>query len=180
MFRRLQAQTKRLSERQNVSVEKRIFLTFYGIRKLIEAKKLSDECTGQQISVTLFPSTGKAVTHMNWHRPDEHFDFQSPQSHHWALVTLCHQFVHSYVFHVVGGESGGLEGFMVASDRQKGSSVLQISVAAVISLFESIAQDDIVLSRWTRDPTTGKETFLLSNRLPSDFDPSVDIADIPV
>ncbi|MCP5555908.1 MAG: hypothetical protein H7A54_19880 [Akkermansiaceae bacterium] len=179
MFRRLQAQTKRLSDRQTVSVEKRIFLTFYGIRKLIEAKKLSDECTGQQIPITLFPSTGKAVTHMNWHRSDEHFDFESPQSHRWALLTLCHQFVHSYVFHVVGGESGGLDGFMVASDRQKGSSLLQIDVTAVISLFESIAQDDVVSSRWTRDPTSGKETFQLSNQLPSDIDPSVVMADIP-
>ena len=171
LFRRLMAQSEDLSDRQMISVEKRTFLTFYAIRKLIEAKKLSDECTSQQIPVTLFPSTGKAITHINWHRSDEHFDFQSPQLHHRSLLTLCHQFVHSYVFHIVSGETGGLFGFMVASDRQKGSSLLQIEVAAVISVLESIAKDDIVSSRWLRDSGTGKETFVLSNLLPDGFDP---------
>ena len=171
LFHRLKAQSEHLSDRQMISVEKRMFLTFYAVRKLIEAKKLSDECTSQQIPVTLFPSVGKAVTHMNWHRSEEHFDFESPNSHLWTLFRLCHQFVHSFVFHIVSGETGGLWGFMVASDNQRGSGLLQIEVTTVISVLESVAKDDIVWSRRSCDPVTGKETFALCNQQPKGFDP---------
>ncbi len=51
---------------------------------------------------------------------------------------------------------------------KKTSSLLQIEVEKVISLFDSVANDDIVSNRWSRDLETGKETFILSRTLPTD------------
>jgi hypothetical protein len=163
---RLRDQHRNFSSRQYFCVEKHAFLSFYAIRKLIEAKKLSDECTSQQIAVTTYRCTGKTITHYNWHRYDEHFDLKTPKQEKWAVLKLCHQFIHSYVFHIMSGESSGLAGMMVASDRQKESSLIEIDIDAVISLFDSVAQDEVVSSQWNRDPSTGKETFVLSNKLP--------------
>jgi len=169
-FERLRDQRRNLSDRQCFCVEKHAFLAFYAIRKLMEAKKLSDQCTSQRLAVTTYPCTGKPITHFNWHRSDEHFNFESPTQHEWAVLKLCHQFVHSYVFHVVAGESGGLAGLMVASDRQKESGLIEVDISTTISLFDSVAQDDIVSSQWCRDPVTGKETFILSNELPAEME----------
>ena len=169
-FERLRNQHRNLSGRQCFCVEKHVFLSFYAIRKLIEAKKLSDECTSQQVSVTTYPCTGKPITHFNWHKSDEHFDFGRPTQSKWSVLNLCHQFVHSYVFHVVAGESSGLAGFMVASDRQKKDSLVEIHIGTSISLFDAVVQDDIVSSHWCRDPKTGAESFSLSNKLPPEME----------
>ena len=135
----------------------------------MEAKKLSDECTSQQVRVTTYPCTGKPITHFTWHRSEEHFDFKSPKQDKWSVLKLCHQFVHSYVFHVVSAESSGLAGLMIASDRQKDSSLIELDVNATISLFDSVAQDDIVSSKWYHNSATGKEKFVLSNKLPEEM-----------
>ena len=47
---------------------------FYSIRKLIEARKLSDDLIARQIRVTQFPSIEPArVTLLNWHKLDKHY-----------------------------------------------------------------------------------------------------------
>lgn len=158
-----------LTERQRVAIEKRTFLTFYSIRKLIEAKKLSDQVTSQRISVIIYPPTGHPVTHINWHRSDEHFHLDQPHSESWDLLRLCHQFVHSYVFHIMESETGGFLALMVASDHQRTKGLLRLDIADVVPLFHSVASDDVVSMRWQRDIKTGKETFVLSNTgLPDD------------
>jgi hypothetical protein len=161
-LQRLSAQSRPLTEQQLFSVERRIFLAFYSIRKLLEAHKLTDSCTQQQTAVKVYPPTGKPITHFNWHRSDEHFDFTAPRVERWSLVKLCHQFVHSYVFHIVDGETGGLSGFFIASDRQRTEGLLDIDVNSVIAICQSVAADDISTLHWTRDPKTGKETFAAS------------------
>lgn len=164
-FERMETATK-LTERQRVTIEKRAFLTFYSVRKLIEAKKLSDQITSRSLAVTVYPPTGRKVRHMNWHRSDEHFHLDRPQCETWDVVGLCHQFVHSYVFHIMENEHGGLHAIMVASDRQKEKGLLQLNMIDVVPLLDSIAADDIVAATITRDPKTGKESFVLSNTLP--------------
>jgi hypothetical protein len=152
-----------LTERQCVAIEKRSFVTFYSIRKLIEAKKLSDQVTSQQTSVFIYPPTGRPVTHINWHRSDEHFHPDQPHSESWDLLRLCHQFVHRYVFHIMESESGGFLALMVASDHQRTKGLLRLDVEDVVPLFHSVASDHIVSMRWQRDIKTGKEAIVLLN-----------------
>jgi len=159
---RLTVQQKPLTERQRVSIERRLFLGFYAIRKLLEAHKLTDGCSNQELRVKVYPPTGKPITHFNWHKSDEHFEFDSPSSGAWALEKLCHQFVHSYIFHIVEGESGVLTGFFIASDRQRAKGLIDIEASTVISVFRSVASDDITSVQWSRDIATGKESFIAS------------------
>lgn len=159
---RVTAQDKPLSERQRVSIERRLFLGFYSIRKLLEAHKLTDECSKQVASVRLYPPTGKAITHFNWHKSDEHFDFDLPTLEKWELVKLCHQFIHSYIFHIVEDETVGLAGFFVASDWQLSEGLIGIDAPTVISVFRLVAKDDVTSLQWNRDPATGKESFIAS------------------
>jgi hypothetical protein len=159
---RLTVQQKPLTDRQRVSIERRLFLGFYAVRKLLEAHMLTDGCSNQEASVRVYPPPGKAITHFNWHKSGEHFDFDSPVSAALPLVKLCHQFVHSYIFHVVEEETGGLRGFFIASDQQRSKGLIDIDAAAVISVFRSVASDDITSLQWCRDLTTGKETFIVS------------------
>jgi len=160
-LKRVGAQIHPLTEPQRISIERRIFLGFYSIRKLLEAQKLTDRCSQQMTTLSVFPPTWTPITHFNWHRAGEHFDFNAPRSEEWSLIELCHQFIHSYVFHIALGEAGGLTGFFVASDKQlkKKRGLLRINVDSVAAIFQSVATDDIVSFHWTRDPNTNEECF---------------------
>ena len=64
---RKRAVQKRWTEATGAKFEQEIFYMAYAIRKLIEAKKLSDELEARTINVVEYPPTGKAVDLLNWH-----------------------------------------------------------------------------------------------------------------
>ncbi len=115
---KLSIQKRHLSERQLVSIEKKILLGFYAIRKLIEANKLSDDFKAENISLQSYPRTTKPITHFNWHKLDHLFKLDRSKPETWKPINLCHQFVHSYIFNIISGDNGGLAGFFVASDKK--------------------------------------------------------------
>lgn len=167
-FEKLSLQSRRLSDAQCISVEKQAFLAFYSIRKLLEAKKLSDGCASQGVQIVEYKRTASIITHLNWHHADRHFDLQCPKNRNWSVVQLCNQFVHSYIFHALSSVDSGLGGLWVASDKQKNTSLLEIRTAQIVNLLDSIAEDDVVASRCARDLKNGKETFRLSSQLLGD------------
>ena len=57
------------------------------------------------------------------------------------IVSLCNQFIHSYVFVPELNESNQLQGFFVASDWQKDDSLFYIDVDTVIDLFNLVGND---------------------------------------
>ena len=114
---------------------------FYSIRKLIEARKLSDSTIDKQVSIVTYPARGKPIHLLNWDRIDRLYDLENGNPATIGLLPLCHRFVHSYVFVPELGEDGGLRGFFIASDRQRGESICFIDVDTVISLFELVGND---------------------------------------
>ena len=132
---------KRWPEASQARVEQDLMLGFYGIRKLIEASKLSDDVAQQSVTLTVHPPTGKPVTKMNWHKLDELFDVATNTAQQRDLRYVCHQFVHSYVFTLVTGEAGGLDGFFFASDRQRHIGLYYLPVAEAIRIFRQVGED---------------------------------------
>jgi hypothetical protein len=136
-------------------VEQDLMLGFYAVRKLIEASKLADTIAQQSISLTMYPPTGKPVTRLNWHRLDELFDFGQPQMERWKLIDVCHQFVHSYVFAPSTADSGSLDGFHIASDRQRGTGLLYLHLNEVIRVFREVGNDYPTYVKMEWDPKKG-------------------------
>jgi len=113
---------------------------FYSIRKLIEAKKLSGSTIARRVPITTYPARGKPIHLLNWDEVAKLYDLENGNPAEIDLLSLCHQFVHSYVF-VPELEGDGLRGFFIASDRQRYESVQFIDVDAVISLFKLVGND---------------------------------------
>jgi hypothetical protein len=138
---RLRQDQRRWPEASFSRVEQLVMLGFYSIRKLIEAKKLSDSTVTSTVQLRAYGATGKSVTLMNWHNVDKLFDLENARLVTLDVVGLCHQFVHSYVFMVVLKQSGGLGGFLLSSDRQRRRLLYEIDVGQVITLFEQVGKD---------------------------------------
>ena len=132
---------KRWSEVSLARVEQTIMLGFYSIRRLAEAKKLSDATVDQLITLRTHRHLGKDVTLRNWDRIDTLYDLATNGSEQRQVLYLCHQIVHSYVFSVAMNENNGLDGFFFTSDRQRHTCLYYLPAEAVIALFEQVGND---------------------------------------
>tara|TARA_R110002111_G_scaffold33310_1_gene67057 strand:+ start:271 stop:807 length:537 start_codon:yes stop_codon:yes gene_type:complete len=138
-----------------VKLEKAILLGFYTIRKLIEAEKIATRFKTHEIDVVSYPPSGRAVTRMNWHKIDILYDFDSPRSERRLLPFLADQAIHSFVFQHAVGEDGEFEGILLASDRQRKKSLLQISADSIIDVFTDIGKNYPATGRYILNPATG-------------------------
>jgi hypothetical protein len=134
---------KRWSNRAGARVEKVTMVGFFIIRRIIEAKaRLSDSTVQRLVPVSIYTSRSTRITSLNWRNIDRHFDLDHPRRLRIRLPELCNQFIHSYVFTIVGHESGGLEGILVASEYRRRSALYHVRIKQIINLFRLVARDD--------------------------------------
>jgi hypothetical protein len=89
-----------------------------------------------------YPWNGKKnVTKLNWHKLDELYDFDAAVTKHHHVLFLCHQFVHSFVFMAAFDERQRLDGIFLASDRQRHTALLRVSIDQIAVLFEQVGKD---------------------------------------
>jgi len=138
---RHRARQMRWREASLARLEQTVMIGFYSVRKLIEARKLSDATIGYSVSVTVYPSKGQPVTLMNWHKLDRLYDFEMGYQESLNTLDLCNQFIHSYVFAPVHAEDGGIHSILFCSDRVRQSGLYEIELSAIIELFEHVATD---------------------------------------
>ena len=135
------AEQRRWPEASLARLEQSLTIGFYSIRKLIEARKLSDSTIGNKVVLRTYASNGKPVTLMNWHRLDELFNFDDSQDRELDLLALCNQFIHSYVFSPVFSEQGRLQSVLLSSDRAKSTVLYEVALTQIITVFELVAND---------------------------------------
>lgn len=69
----------------------------YQVRKLIEAKKVSNSLVDSTKPITKYASV-KNVTLMNWHWLDELYNLKDPEIDNLSIKDVCNQLIQSYVF----------------------------------------------------------------------------------
>lgn len=148
---RRRKQQRRWTEASCIAVERDIFLSAYAVRKLLEAGKISDEVESDSLRAVAHLPRGRTVDVMNWNRIDELYDLSTHTEVNLSLRDFCNQVVHSFVFVLSFAAPGGLEGFFVASDREKERRLLHFPIDAVTDALFRVADDDIVTGRVLRD-----------------------------
>lgn len=143
---------RRWSEPSRVAVEKLVFLGFYSIRKLFEAKKLSSSLHHYSISIMVYPPTAKSVTHMNWHKTDQLFYLDREAPAKVTLPFLCDQVIHSYIFQLGFTDDNALDFLLLSSDRQRSKGLQHIAVGDVIKVFERVGNDSPSKTSMTFNP----------------------------
>ncbi|MDP1946158.1 MAG: hypothetical protein Q8L77_01545 [Nitrospirota bacterium] len=145
MARQLQKRTKqrRWPERSLAKLEKEVFIGFYGIRKLLEARKLSDRLSKKCVAAEAFRYTGaRQITIYNWNSKfADAYDFENSAKINMSLEFICNQVIHSYVFKEVFDEGGALAGIFISSDRKRNESLYYISLPELIKVFLSVGSD---------------------------------------
>ncbi|NQT21789.1 MAG: hypothetical protein HQ592_18945 [Planctomycetes bacterium] len=148
-------QQKVWRESSMARVEKSIMTGFYIIRKLMDARKLSDAVVLERVSIQSFPHRGKPVTLMNWDHIDRHYDLDRSHQTSRSLIWLANQMVHSYVFIVSVDETGGLNGVFFSSDKERNKALHFAEATKVIQKFEQIGGKCPWKERYILNPDTG-------------------------
>lgn len=162
---RLEKKTRqsRWTERTDANLEKDVFVGFYAVRKLMEARKLSVDVVSQQVRCKIAPlREGKRITHYNWHKLDELYDFDRQGKITLSLRRLCNQFIHSYVFCSFFDESGFLHSVAVASDRKRNECIQIVPVASLIDIMRAVGSDIVTEQRAVWDEKIGD--YRITNR----------------
>lgn len=126
------------------ALEKAIFYSAFIIRKLIDCKsKLSDDADNYAIAVKKHKPLREINRNRNW--PDiQNHDFEHSESETVKGRDICNWLIHSYVFFFGYNEEGTVEGFFVASDRERNNFLCYVEIKDWLAYIDFIANDSVV------------------------------------
>ena len=144
MAERLKKRTKqkRWLESSSARFEKEIFISFYGVRKLLEADKFSGDIVKYKFSLKAYPSRSKNVTKLNWYKIDKHYNLENPKVITKDVRWLANQIIHSYVFiPLFNDDFKNVHAILFASDREKNTRLFQLEIVDIIDFLKKAGND---------------------------------------
>ena len=131
---------KKFPERSLACLEKEIFIGCYIIRKLIDARKLSDNIVSLKFSVRFHSSIGRKPTWLTWNQDfDRSYDFKNVQAESMGLPYLCNQLTHSFIFVPHFSRHGTLRGIFFNSDLTKSKKLYYLPITTLEIVFRKVA-----------------------------------------
>lgn len=128
------------TEKTLVEIEKKIFVDFYSIRKLIEANKISTSNADSNWTVYSYKNISR-VDIMNWYKIDAKYNLGKEQQEKKNLLWICNQFIHSFVFVLNFDNFGKLSSFYISSDRERNIKLYQIRRKEFLDILRLIGYD---------------------------------------
>jgi len=152
---------KRLNQRHwtdksVVLFERELMLTFFSIRALIEAGKLTDRTSHKEYKFITYPNKGKVVDDYTKYDIGEVFDLHSGTEKKLSIKLLTHQFVHAYVIFTEFSEEGNVIGVLLCSDWEKKNILIQLPISLAIEIIEDVVDDEIKEIQLERSDKTGE------------------------
>jgi hypothetical protein len=116
-------------------MEQAIMTGSYIVRKLVEAKKISDKLYQQPLAMRSFPATGQLVTLLNKHRIVELYEVKGGRSVTKPLSYVINQIIHSFIFEPIFEGPSKVFGIAFNSDRSKQSEIYLLALEEIIGAF---------------------------------------------
>jgi hypothetical protein len=146
---------RRWSERSICVFEREILIAFFCIRKLIESKKLTDECANQNLKIIEYPWNGRRVDLMNRHRLEELYNVDSGTRSSVSLSFAANQMIHSFILMTVFSEGGTPFGLLMSSDFEKNRRLVEIELISLVGAIHSVCRDRVSRTTDQRNSNTG-------------------------
>jgi hypothetical protein len=165
---------RRWSEKQLVLFERKLMLTAFQVRSLLERPKVNDRAHNTKMSVLRYKKVGDrpfTVTGSGW--PHERFDMERPESAALSAFDVCNQLIH-YYWMQTWSEGQAFASMLVFSDYMRHKWAYEFRIEDLLQLFQVFGEDssaimgshsewsdkkqDYVLKRsWGQDDLTANE-----------------------
>lgn len=133
----------RPSERGSILIERKVFVSAFAMRKLIECEKVSNEIEGRSVRAERFDlQPGQRLDWWTRHSFWEAFNVEAPATCSLGIGDLLDIIVHSKVFSecVYAEDDLRVSGFFVTSDR-KDNHLWLVPLAAYTDLMRRVGND---------------------------------------
>jgi hypothetical protein len=147
---------RRWTERAVVLFERELMLTFFSIRALIEAGKVTNRTSHKEYGLVTYPNMGKIVDDYTKYDVDKVFDLNAGIQKKISLKLLTHQFIHAYVIVTEFSVEGKVVGVLLCSDWEKKNILIQIPISLAIKIIEDVIADEIKSIQFNRSKKTGE------------------------
>ena len=148
----------------NLKVEKFFFTSFFIIRKLLEAKKLSNSVCKLTINCDAYPKVPRPQRLLDYYGQtcdiNENYDLDRQLNVTLTLYNLCNIFVHSYVF-LPCIEEKSFNKIFINSTNTKNKYCYLINIAEIFKIINIVAKDYVVTSSIRYDKKTS--TIIVDN-----------------
>jgi hypothetical protein len=139
--------------------ERMLFIGFLYVRKLIECKKVSDACARSSAKV-LRAAINRKREVSDFMRDDLFDDLNEVE---WTetkvnIHQLADKIIHAWWIHPVQGEEGGLDGFILTTDRQRNSELWLVPIGSIVDAFTRFSKEVVKEVRASRSDS-GKLTY---------------------
>ena len=133
---------KRWSERQQVLFERRLMITAFQIRTLLDHPKVDGKVRRATMPAQLYRKVGpEPVTFMNALDFHEHFDVDNPTTLTLSARDVCNQLIHHYVMFAFGRGLRGFDLIVVFSDFQRNAGMYELNTGKLLDLFALFAHE---------------------------------------
>lgn len=147
---------KNPTTRQYVLLERKIFITSYSIRKLIEAEIIGCDFPMWNFSLNMFEKkSSKTINHMNRLNIDELYDLDKPLINSKNISFLCNTLIHSNMFILGMNEAGEIDSFLFRSfpsDKIKEDYLYRMDLEKYVSILKWIGHSDVIEQRLVKAP----------------------------
>lgn len=154
----------------NLKVKKFFFTSFFIIRKLLEAKKLSNSICKFNLHCFAYPKIPRPPILLDYygHACDiyRNYDINNPKNVTLSIKDLCNIFVHSYIFSPCIEESS-FNYILINSTKTKNKYCYLINIDILFRLIQSITNDNVVESSIIYDKKS--DSVIVNNYSPNDL-----------
>lgn len=131
--------------------EKQLFIGMLFIRKLIESLKITDSCKRSSISILRGKiSPRNEISNFSRHDIMDYLSEANWSEVKVGIEQVCDKVIHSWVNYPIINKSGGLQSFILTTDRYKNKELWEVPVTSIISAFCRFGSDypsEITMSR---------------------------------
>ena len=163
----LSAYSDELSEEEYYStefnLEKAIFYSAFIVRKLIENRKLTDDCSKQKVVVQVFLSKDTKPTIRNSSGVEMAVDFETTSSNliELPISKLMSEIIHSFLLEWEMNSDDILQTIFISSYNNQKRRSIGLKFQDFLAVIRSVGNDEVSSSSFYLNPETGKITAKL-------------------
>lgn len=161
-LRRAAADFERRKRQSNWSIrsivlfERELMIAFFCIRKLIEARKLTDACESHKIRALQFQNRGGRTDLLSLTEFYNVYDMPGGHQKDISIGFVSNQFIHSYFIFPAFSRRRRLAGVWVTSDFERYKALYRIPITPLVNAIRRVANDQITELRWKHGARDGE------------------------
>jgi len=122
------------------ALEKRIMLSCYIVRKLVESNKISPDNYQVEIYLYAYKNKGKIVDILNSHIINDLYEIDEPVVMAKPFSYVINQIIHSFIFQFAFEGRNQISGVLFNSDKSKNKIIYLMKLKDLIGVLSPIAQ----------------------------------------